>query len=74
MIGAIVGEYFGGSQEQLGIQIKNSAALFRFEYGLGGDRRGMPPRHRASTWPWSLAERVVTLRWHPVPRERRRGR
>jgi NitT/TauT family transport system permease protein len=32
MIGAIVGEYFGGSQEQLGIQIKNAAALFRFEY------------------------------------------
>ena len=31
MIGAIVGEYFGGSQEQLGIQIKNSAALFQFE-------------------------------------------
>lgn len=31
MIGAIVGEYFGGSQEQLGILIKNSAALFQFE-------------------------------------------
>jgi NitT/TauT family transport system permease protein len=31
MIGAIVGEYFGGSQQQLGIVIKNSAALFRFE-------------------------------------------
>jgi NitT/TauT family transport system permease protein len=31
MIGAIVGEYFGGSQEQLGVQIKNSAALFAFE-------------------------------------------
>ena len=31
MIGAIVGEYFGGSQQQLGIQIKNSAALFQFE-------------------------------------------
>jgi len=31
MIGAIVGEYFGGSQEALGIQIKNSAALFDFE-------------------------------------------
>ena len=30
MIGAIVGEYFGGSQEALGIQIKNSAALFDF--------------------------------------------
>ena len=31
MIGAIVGEYFGGSQEALGIQIKNSAALFAFD-------------------------------------------
>jgi len=31
MIGAIVGEYFGGDQRQLGIQIKNSAALFNFE-------------------------------------------
>jgi NitT/TauT family transport system permease protein len=31
MIGAIVGEYFGGSQEQLGIIIKNSASLFMFE-------------------------------------------
>ncbi len=31
MIGAIVGEYFGGSQRQLGIVIKNAAALFQFE-------------------------------------------
>ncbi len=31
MIGAVVGEYFGGSQEALGVQIRNSAALFRFE-------------------------------------------
>ena len=31
MIGAIVGEYFGGSQQQLGIIIKNSASLFMFE-------------------------------------------
>ncbi len=31
MIGAIVGEYFGGSQQQLGIIIKNSASLFQFE-------------------------------------------
>lgn len=31
MIGAIVGEYFGGSQQQLGIVIKNAAALFNFE-------------------------------------------
>jgi NitT/TauT family transport system permease protein len=31
MIGAVVGEYFGGSQEALGVQIRNSAALFDFE-------------------------------------------
>jgi ABC-type nitrate/sulfonate/bicarbonate transport system permease component len=26
-----VGEYFGGDQGALGVQIRNSAALFRFE-------------------------------------------
>jgi NitT/TauT family transport system permease protein len=31
MIGAVVGEYFGGSREALGVVIKNSAALFLFE-------------------------------------------
>jgi len=31
MIGAVVGEYFGGSQEALGVLIKRDAALFRFE-------------------------------------------
>ncbi|MDX6438080.1 MAG: NitT/TauT family transport system permease protein [Gaiellaceae bacterium] len=31
MIGAIVGEYFGGSFTSLGIQIKSAAALFNFE-------------------------------------------
>jgi NitT/TauT family transport system permease protein len=31
MIGAVVGEYFLSSQEALGFQIKNSAALFQFE-------------------------------------------
>ncbi len=31
MIGAVVGEYFGGSREALGVVIKNSAALFQFE-------------------------------------------
>ena len=31
MIGAVVGEYFGGSQGALGVQIRNSAALFAFE-------------------------------------------
>jgi NitT/TauT family transport system permease protein len=31
MICAIVGEYFGGSQDALGVQIRNAAALFQFE-------------------------------------------
>ncbi len=31
MIGAVVGEYFGGDQGALGVQIRNSAALFQFE-------------------------------------------
>jgi NitT/TauT family transport system permease protein len=31
MIGAVVGEYFGGDQGALGVQIRNSAALFAFE-------------------------------------------
>ena len=31
MIGAIVGEYFGGALTSLGIQIKSAAALFNFE-------------------------------------------
>ena len=31
MIGAVVGEYFLSSQEALGFQIRNSAAIFQFE-------------------------------------------
>ena len=31
MIGAVVGEYFGGSQEQLGVAIRTPVALFNFE-------------------------------------------
>ena len=31
MIGAVVGEFFGGSHEALGVQIRNSTALFAFE-------------------------------------------
>jgi NitT/TauT family transport system permease protein len=65
MIGAIVGEYFGGSIEALGVQIKNSASLFQFELawaaiavacllGIG--------LYLAV----ALAERIVT-RWQPAP-------
>jgi NitT/TauT family transport system permease protein len=31
MIGAIVGDYFGGSQDALGILIRRSAGIFDFE-------------------------------------------
>ena len=31
MIGAIVGDYFGGSQEALGILIRRSAGIFAFQ-------------------------------------------
>jgi NitT/TauT family transport system permease protein len=31
MIGAIVGDYFGGSQSSLGIQIRRSAGIFNFQ-------------------------------------------
>jgi NitT/TauT family transport system permease protein len=33
MIGAIVGDYFGGSVQALGVQIENSIALFDFPLG-----------------------------------------
>jgi NitT/TauT family transport system permease protein len=33
MIGAIVGDYFGGSNRALGIQIENSISLFDFPFG-----------------------------------------
>ena len=33
MIGAIVGDYFGGSTDALGVQIENSISLFDFPLG-----------------------------------------
>lgn len=65
MIGAIVGEYFGGSIEALGVQIKNSAALFQFETAwaaiLVASLLGI-----AFYLAVALAERIVT-RWQPTP-------
>jgi NitT/TauT family transport system permease protein len=65
MIGAIVGEYFGGSIEALGVQIKNSAALFQFETAwaaiLVASILGI-----AFYLAVALAERIVT-RWQPTP-------
>jgi NitT/TauT family transport system permease protein len=65
MIGAIVGEYFGGSIEALGVQIKNSASLFQFETAwaaiLVASLLGI-----AFYLAVALAERIVT-RWQPTP-------
>jgi len=65
MIGAIVGEYFGGSLEALGVQIKNSASLFQFELAwaaiLVACLLGI-----AFYLAVALAERIVT-RWQPAP-------
>ena len=68
MIGAIVGEYFGGSQEALGIRIKNSAALFDFETAwaaiLVASILGI-----AFYLAIALLERL-TLQWDPTRQER----
>jgi NitT/TauT family transport system permease protein len=66
MIGAIVGDYFGGSQEALGILIRRSAGIFAFQEAwaaivvasvLGLGFYGAV----------ALAERL-TMRWHPAAR------
>ena len=66
MIGAVVGEYFGGSQEALGVQIRNSAALFAFETAwaaiLVASLLGI-----AFYLTIVLVERV-TMGWHPSAR------
>ena len=66
MIGAIVGDYFGGSQEALGIQIRRSAGIFDFELAwaaiLVASVLGI-----AFYAAVALAERL-TLTWHPSAR------
>jgi NitT/TauT family transport system permease protein len=66
MIGAVVGEYFGGSQEALGVQIRNSAALFAFETAwaaiLVASILGI-----AFYLAIALLERL-TMSWHPSAR------
>ena len=47
MIGAIVGEYFGGSFNALGVLINSDAQIFDFDDGLGRDRRRLAARDRA---------------------------
>jgi NitT/TauT family transport system permease protein len=66
MIGAVVGEYFLSSQEALGFQIRNSAALFQFELAwaaiLVASVLGIG--FYASV---ALVERL-TMGWHPSAR------
>jgi NitT/TauT family transport system permease protein len=66
MIGAIVGDYFGGSIEALGIQIRSSVGLSQFEYAwaaiLVASILGL-----VFYGSISLVERWV-LRWHPSSR------
>jgi NitT/TauT family transport system permease protein len=66
MIGAIVGDYFGGSINALGVLIENSVSLFQFETGWAAivvaSVLGI-----AFYTVVSAAERATT-RWHPSSR------
>jgi NitT/TauT family transport system permease protein len=68
MIGAIVGDYFGGSQEALGILIRRSAGIFAFEEAwaaiLVASVLGI-----AFYAAVALVERL-TMSWHPSMRGR----
>jgi len=66
MIGAIVGEYFLSSQEALGFQIRNSAALFQFELAWAAIvvASVLGILFYASV---ALVERL-TMGWHPSSR------
>ncbi|MGZ8782224.1 MAG: ABC transporter permease [Gaiellaceae bacterium] len=66
MIGAVVGEYFLSSQEALGFQIRNSAALFQFELAWAAIAvASLLGILFYSTV--ALAERL-TMGWHPSSR------
>ena len=66
MIGAVVGDFFGGSTEALGVQIQSSVALSRYEVAwaaiLVASVLGI-----ALYASVALAERLV-VRWHPSAR------
>ncbi len=66
MIGAVVGEFFGGSQEALGVQIRSATALFQFETAwaaiLVASLLGI-----AFYLVIALVERL-TMGWHPSTR------
>jgi len=66
MIGAIVGDYFGGSQEALGILIRRSAGIFAFQEAWAAIvvASVLGIAFYASV---ALVERFV-MRWHPAAR------
>ncbi len=66
MIGAIVGDYFGGSQEALGIQIRRQAGVFAFTEAWAAIAVAsiLGILFYAAV---ALAERLV-MRWHPSAR------
>lgn len=66
MIGAVVGDYFGGSTEALGVQIQSAVALSRYEVAWAAivvaSLLGIALYGAVAT-----AERL-TIRWHPAHR------
>jgi NitT/TauT family transport system permease protein len=66
MIGAIVGDYFGGSQDSLGIVIRRDAGIFAFEHAWAAIviASALGILFYAAV---AILERV-TMRWHPSTR------
>ena len=66
MIGAIVGDYFGGSQDSLGIVIRRDAGIFAFEHAWAAIvvASVLGILFYAAV---ASAERLV-MRWHPSTR------
>ena len=66
MIGAIVGDYFGGSQDSLGIVIRRDAGIFAFEHAWAAIvvASVLGILFYAAV---ALAERLA-MRWHPSTR------
>ena len=67
MIGAVVGEYFGGAFNALGVLIRSDAQIFDFQRGLGGNPRRVAARTFALLLPSYSLERLV-VRWAPENR------
>ena len=70
LIGAIVGEYFGGSSDVLGRVIVQSASALRFDVTWAAIILGGRDRYRRSISPIVAIERVV-IPWHAIDARRR---